>query len=60
MADTPEVIEVKEKTDDKKYYEEIVKTNPVLIEWANDEIRDNKEIILNAVKENHCFLSLLY
>ena len=50
MADSVEVIEAKEKMNDKDFYFEIVKTMPTLIEWANDEIRDDKEIILNAVQ----------
>ena len=32
MADSPEVIEAREKTNDKLYFAEIVKTNPTLID----------------------------
>ena len=49
MADSPEVIEAREKKDDREYYANIVETYPTLIEWANDEIRDDKEILLKAV-----------
>lgn len=50
MADSKEVIEAKEKTNDREYYLEVVKKNPMLIEWANDEIRNDKEVIMEAVK----------
>ncbi len=50
MADSPEVIEAREKTNDKAYFSKIVETNPTLIEWANDEIRDDKEIMLKACR----------
>ena len=50
MADSPEIIEAREKANDKEYYANVVKLNPLLIEWANDEIRDCKEILLDAVK----------
>lgn len=52
MADSPEVIEAKEKTNDREFYLERVKEIPTLIEWANDEIRDDKEVIMNAVKKD--------
>ena len=38
MADSPEVIEAREKTNDRAYFLENVKKIPNLIEWANDEI----------------------
>lgn len=50
MADSIEVIEAKEKTNDREFYFERVKQMPTLIEWANEEIRDDKEVIMNAVK----------
>ena len=37
MADSPEVIEAREKTNDREYFSKIVLDNPTLIEWANDE-----------------------
>ena len=50
MADSAEVIEAKQKTNDREFYLERVKTMPLLIEWANDSIRDDKEVLLTAVK----------
>ena len=50
MADSPEVIEARERTNDKEYFSKIIKTNPTLIEWANDEIRDDKNIMLEACR----------
>ncbi len=50
MADSPEVIEARERTNDKEYFSKIIKTNPTLIEWANEEIRDDKDIILEACR----------
>ena len=47
MADSPEVIEAREKKDDREYYANIVETYPTLIEWANDEIRDDKEKVIS-------------
>ena len=38
MAESIEVIEAREKKDDKIFFVERVKTMPLLIEWANDEI----------------------
>ena len=46
MAEDIAVIEAREKTNDKEYFKAVVETNPLLIEWANEEIRDDKEIIL--------------
>ena len=48
MADSPEVIEAREKTNDKEYFSKIIEKYPTLIEWANEEIRDDKEIMLKA------------
>ena len=45
-----EVIEAQEKSNDLEFFKERVKTMPLLIEWASDEIRDNKEVLLTAVK----------
>ena len=50
MADSPEVIEARENKNNRDYFKNIVKKNPLLIEWASDEIRDDKDIILEAVK----------
>ena len=50
MAEDRGVLEAKEHTNDKKYFLEIIKTMPLLIEWANDEIRDDKEVFLEALK----------
>ena len=50
MPEPKEVIEARENTNDRAYFEKIVETMPLLIEWANDEIRDDKEILLEAVK----------
>ena len=49
MAEDIEITKAREKTDDRNYYLEIVSENPMLIEWANAEIRDDKEVILKAV-----------
>ena len=43
MADSVEVVEAKQKTNDRDFYLERVKTMPLLIEWANDKIRDDKD-----------------
>ena len=51
MADSPEVIEAREKTNDKEFFRERVKTMPLLIEWANEEIRDDKNIMLEACRK---------
>ena len=50
MADSPDVIEARERTNDKEYFSKIIKTNPTIIEWANDEIRDDKNIMLEACR----------
>ena len=50
MADSAEVIEAKSNKDDRQYFLNIVKTMPLLIEWANDKIKDDKEVMLEAVK----------
>ena len=50
MADSPEVIEARERTNDKEYFSKVIKTNPTLIEWANEEIRDDKDIILEGCR----------
>lgn len=50
MADSLEVIEARERTNDREFFFERVKEIPTLIEWANDEIRDDKDVIMNAVK----------
>ena len=50
MPEAREVIEAREHANDKNYYEEIIKTMPLLIEWANDEIKDDKNILLEAIK----------
>ena len=50
MADSSEVIEAKENKDNRDFFYKIVEKTPTLIEWANDEIRNDKEIILKAVK----------
>ena len=49
MADSPEIIEAREKTNDRGYFLEVVKEIPSLIEWANDDIRADKEVIMNAI-----------
>ena len=36
MAESQEVIEAREKTNDREYYFNIVETMPLLIEWANE------------------------
>jgi hypothetical protein len=50
MPEPKEVIEAREKINDREFFLERVKTMPLLIEWANDEIRNDKEILLTAVK----------
>ena len=50
MADSPEVIEAKEKTNDREFFLNRVKEIPSLIEWANEEIRDDKDVIMNALE----------
>jgi hypothetical protein len=50
MPEPKEVIEAREKTNDRAFFLERVRTMPLLIEWANDEIRNDKEILLTAVK----------
>ena len=50
MPIAKEVLEAQEKKDDLEFFKERVKTMPLLIEWANDEIRNNKEVVLSAVK----------
>ena len=50
MPEPLEVIEARQKTNDREFFLERVKTMPLLIEWANDEIRDRKEVLLTAVK----------
>ena len=50
MPEPREVIEAREKKDDREFFLNRVKEMPLLIEWANDEIRDDKEILLEAVK----------
>ena len=49
MADSSEVIEAREKSNDREYYFKIVETMPLLIEWANEEIRADKEIIFSVI-----------
>ena len=52
MPEPREVIEARENMDNRAYFEKIVKEMPLLIEWANDEIRDDKEIMMEAVKRD--------
>ena len=44
-----EVIEARNKTNDKEFFRETVKTMPLLIEWANEEIRDDKNILIDRL-----------
>ena len=37
-----QIIEAREKTNDKEYFRTIVETNPLLIEWANEDIRNKR------------------
>ena len=50
MPIAKEVLEAQARTNDLEFFKERVKTMPLLIEWANDEIRNNKEVLLTAVK----------
>ena len=50
MPDSVEVVEAKRNKDNREFFVEVVKKNPLLIEWANDEIRNDKMILLDAVK----------
>ena len=52
MADSPEVIEAREKRDDRDFFLSRVEEMPNLIEWANDQIRDDKEVIMKAIKSD--------
>ena len=43
-------IEAREKTADREFFAEKVKAMPLLLEWANLEIRDDKNIMLEACR----------
>ena len=49
MAENQEIIEARENTHNREYYLNKVNENPCLIEWADEKIRDDKEIVLKAV-----------
>ena len=46
MAESREIIEAREKTDDKDFFAEIVKTMPLLIEWQMMRLRMIKKLFL--------------
>ena len=50
MPIAPEVLEAQSKSDDLEFFKERVKTMPLLIEWANTDIQNNKEVLMSAVK----------
>ena len=50
MPERNEVIEARKNKDNKDYFLKIIEEDPLLIEWANADIRNDKEVMLKAVK----------
>lgn len=45
-----EAEEVRQKSHDRKFILETVKTQPLMLEWASEELKNDKEIVLTAVR----------
>ena len=51
MPIAPEILEAQSKSNDLEFFKERVQTMPLLIEWANEDIQNDKDILLAAVNQ---------
>jgi len=51
--------EVKQRNQDKNFLLEVVKTQPLMLEWASEELKNDKEIVLTAVRSRWRSLRIL-
>lgn len=51
--------EVKQKSHDREFILETVKTQPLMLEWAAEELKNDKEIVLTAVRSRWRSLRIL-